>query len=223
MIQCVYMSKPKFTPQSGHLTKPIFPDAETAAPPAVQEIDALPTGVEASAVWDERTAEQREEHILAAETMAAMAICADRGITPADFRVIKFGEADNPTYATMYAGTERMVLGDPNKPYDSARSWNSITPDKNDRNYQEHPEMMVVIEGNEIDVRDAQTLSALAAVSKENPKIDEWVLLTGEPELASSFRAPAVYLIDGQADVDILPRVNVYDHLGFRPAVVSKK
>jgi hypothetical protein len=204
---------PNATQRDGAAALRMYGNLDTQITVGTPETDQDPIGLEASTVWNELTPERQKYAQGFAEAVSAMPLFQERGLVPTDFRVVKTGEVENPTYTVMYAATNRLVLGDPKQTFDPARSWSGIKGGK------PNEAMEFDVNGIVIDVRSAQTYDRLAAVSKENPEINEWVWRSGESQLADGNVAPAFSLLDGQADGYVVHRDNDDDGLGFRPAV----
>ncbi len=147
--------------------------------------------------------------------LGAVALAEKFGLESKDFSVLRTKDAENgeDTFFVVLTTDEGIDLGNPYKTYDKKRSWDSIAPEKPNKQFE------IEIDGKTVDTRTAVTFELLHEVTKTNPNTREWVWETGSPEKADVSRASIVCLTFHYAFLSRLPRDIAYDDIRFRPAI----
>jgi hypothetical protein len=183
------------------------------------------TSAQATAL--ELTPEQQEK---ATATAAALAERFD--VSAEDFSVLRTSGEDGDTLTVVYTAGNGIDLGDSDKDYDTARSWDAIFGEDADERF------VVEVDGKAVDSRRGMTREVYDAfiqdardkgidplpdspqLSDQNGDIwtDTW--LTGED--ADRRGAPIAYVLgDGDVHSGVNPRVrDARREHRFRPAVV---
>lgn len=107
----------------------------------------------------------------------------------------------------------KLLLGDPDKNYDSARSWSTIMGDNNDKDY------MIDIDGNQVSLTSVQDMSFYEALAVENSGINDWGWRFAEADKAGRDVVPVARVYAGRAVGFHDLRDYDDDDIGFRPAV----
>ena len=150
-----------------------------------------------------------EQTAKAEEEITRLAEVWDRDKT--DFGLIESSFVDkegNETavFKVVLTSTKAIDLGDPEHRYDPKRNWDNTV------------ETVKKFGLSGLTLQDARVLA------KTNPKIDEWVWLTGQPELAGRGRgrglAPIMSVYGGQTGDSQVAGTDDIVFIGFRPAVV---